>query len=57
MDTTNTEIDHAAIGREYADNLLGEPAVSRCLNAMADEILADEIDRLKKQLKQILAAT
>ena len=57
METTNTENDHAAIGREYADNLLGEPAVSRCLNAMADEILADEIDRLKKQLKQILAAT
>ena len=52
METTNTEIDHAAIGREYADNLLGEPAVSRCLNTMADEI-----DRLKKQLKEILAAT
>jgi len=33
-----TAIDHAAIGRVYADNLLGEPAVSRCLHAMADEI-------------------
>jgi hypothetical protein len=33
-----TDIDHAAIGRVYADNLLGEPAVSRCLHAMADEI-------------------
>lgn len=33
-----TLIDHAAIGRVYADNLLGEPAVSRCLHAMADEI-------------------
>lgn len=32
------DIDHAAIGRVYADNLLGEPAVSRCLHAMADEI-------------------
>jgi hypothetical protein len=32
-----TDIDHAAIGRVYADNLLGEPAVSRCLHA-ADEI-------------------
>jgi hypothetical protein len=31
-------IDHAAIGRVYADNLLGEPAVSRCLHAMAGEI-------------------
>jgi len=33
-----TDIDHAAIGRVYADNLLGEPAISRCLHAMADEI-------------------
>lgn len=32
------KIDHAAVGREYANNLLGEPAVSKCLHAMADEI-------------------
>lgn len=32
------KIDHAAVGREYANNLLGEPAVSKCLHALADEI-------------------
>lgn len=37
-----TKLDNAAIGREYADNLIGEPAVSKCLHAMADEI-----DRLR----------
>ena len=37
-DKLRVDIDHAAIGREYAENLLGEPAISRCLLAMADEI-------------------
>ena len=38
MSSAQENLDHAAIGREYADNLIGEPAVSKCLHAMADEI-------------------
>ena len=30
--------DIADAGRAYADNLLGEPAVSKIMHAMADEI-------------------
>ena len=30
--------DIAEAGRAYADNLLGEPAVSKIMHAMADEI-------------------
>jgi hypothetical protein len=50
-------IDHVAIGREYADNLLGEPAISRCLHAMADEIaiLRSKLS-LRENLEQGLMA-
>ena len=50
-------IDLVAIGREYADNLLGEPAISRCLHAMADEIaiLRSKLS-LRENLEQGLMA-
>ena len=39
--------DIAKAGRAYADNLLGEPAVSKVMHAMADEI-----ERLRNLLEQ-----
>ena len=44
-----SDIDHVAVCRIYADELLGEPAVSRCLHAGADEIerLTAEVERLR----------
>ena len=49
------EIDHAAVCRTYADELLGEPAVSKCLHAGADEItrLRSEVDRLRLENEQL----
>lgn len=43
------DIDHVAICRLYANELLNEPAVSRCLRAGADEIerLTAEVERLR----------
>lgn len=39
--------DIAESGRAYADNLLGEPAVSKVMHAMADEI-----ERLRNLLER-----
>ena len=45
------KINHAAICRVYAEELLDEPAVSKCLRAAADEIdmLRGGIDLMQEQ--------
>lgn len=42
--------DVAAAGRAYADNIVGEPAVTAAMHSMADEIdrLRAEVERLRQ---------